>query len=182
MLSYFRCVDNLNTVKKIVTYHIRYSLLHTLARKHKCSIKKVLEMYSKEIKDNGRRGEIVSFINSVVVTNLKKDFLSESEDLRDPYAELNRSYMSLQRAAISAKKCAVKGCTNKDIELHHARRLFRNIDKTGRVVVQGKVKKLSGRIAVESGLKRKQTPFCTKHHQDFHKGIISKKDLDEQWV
>ena len=183
LLSYFRCVDNLNTVKKIVTYHIRYSLLHTLARKHKCSIKKVLEMYSKEIKDNGRRGEIVSFINSVVVTNLKKDFLSKSEDLRDPYAELNKSYMSLQRAAISANKCAVKNCNETDnIEVHHIRKLFRNIDKTGRVVVQGKVKKLSGRLAVESGLKRKQIPFCTKHHQDWHKGIISSKDLDEQWA
>jgi Type II intron maturase len=54
LLSYFRCVDNLSTIKKIVTYHLRYSLLRTLARKHKCSIKKVLEMYSKEIKAGER--------------------------------------------------------------------------------------------------------------------------------
>lgn len=83
LLSYFRCTDNLNTIKKIVTYHLRYSLLHTLARKHKCSIKKILEIYGKEIKADGRQNKIVSFINSVTVTNLKKDFLSQ--DIQNPY-------------------------------------------------------------------------------------------------
>lgn len=181
LLSYFRCADNLNTVKKIVTYHLRYSLLHTLAHKHKCSIKKVLEMYSKEIKANGRQGKIVSFINSVVVTNLKKDFLSKN--IRNPYSELNKSYMNLQRAAISANQCAVKNCNEIDnIEVHHVRKLFRNIDKTGKVVVQGKVKKLSGRLAIESALKRKQIPFCPKHHKDWHKRIISNTDLDKPWA
>jgi len=181
LLSYFRCADNLNTVKKIVTYHLRYSLLHTLARKHKCSLKKVLEMYCREIKANGKQGKVVSFINSVTVTNLKKDFLSN--DLRNPYSELNKSYMSLQRAAISANKCAVKDCNEIDnIEVHHVRKLFRNIDRTGKVVVQGKAKKLSGRLAIESALKRKQIPLCPKHHKDWHKGIISNIDLDEPWV
>jgi len=181
LLSYFRCVDNLNTIKKIVTYHLRYSLLHTLAHKHKCSLKKVLEMYSKEIKAKGRQGKVVSFINSVVVTNLKKNFLSK--DLRDPYSNLTKSYMSLQRAAISANECAVKNCTETDnIEVHHIRKLFRNIDKTGKVVIQGRAKKLSGRIAAESALKRKQIPFCPKHHKDWHNGIICKTDLDEPWV
>ena len=181
LLSYFRCVDNLNTVKKIVTYHLRYSLLHTLAYKHKCSIKKILEMYSKEIKADGRQGKTVSFINSVIVTNLKKDFLSK--DVRNPYSELYKSYVNLQRAAISANQCAVKNCNEvNNIEVHHVRKLFRNIDKTGNVVVQGKVKKLSGRIAIESALKRKQIPFCPKHHKDWHREIISNIDLKEPWA
>lgn len=181
LLSYFRCVDNLNTIKKIVTYHLRYSLLHTLARKHKCSIKKILEMYSKEIKADGRQNKVTSFINSLTVSNLKKDFLSK--DLKNPYSELTKSYLSLQRAAISANKCAVKGCNESyNIEVHHVRKLFRNVDKTGKVVIQGKAKKLSGRLGVESALKRKQIPFCRKHHKDWHKGIISNVDLEEPWV
>lgn len=181
LLSYFRCVDNFNTIKKIVTYHLRYSLLHTLAHKHKCSIKKVLEIYSKEIKTNGRQGKVVSFINSIAVTNLKKDFLSKN--LRNPYSNLTKSYISLQRAAISANKCAVKNCAETDnIEVHYVRKLFRNIDRTGKVVIQGRAKKLSGQLAMESALKRKQIPFCPKHHKDWHNGVISKIDLDEPWV
>ena len=138
-------------------------------------------MYSKEIKADGRQGKTVSFINSVVVTNLKKDFLSK--DVRNPYSELYKSYVNLQRAAISANQCAVKNCNEvNNIEVHHVRKLFRNIDKTGNVVVQGKVKKLSGRIAIESALKRKQIPFCPKHHKDWHREIISNIDLKEPWA
>nr|YP_010338940.1 putative reverse transcriptase protein [Erythrolobus coxiae]UNJ19012.1 putative reverse transcriptase protein [Erythrolobus coxiae] len=118
LLSYFSCVDNLNTIKKIVTYHLRYSLLHTLACKHKCSIKKVLEMYSKEIEVNGRKGKVVSFINSVVVSNQQKKFLIKN--LRNPYSNLKKSFISLQRAKISHNKCAVKSCSEiNDIHKHH---------------------------------------------------------------
>lgn len=181
LLSYFRCADNLNTVKKIVTYHLRYSLLHTLAHKHKSSLKKILDIYSKEIKTDGRKGKIVSFINSVAVDNLKKNFLVK--DIRNPYNELTKSYLSLQRAAISANKCAVKNCNVIDnIEVHHVRKLYRNVDKTGKIVIQGKAKKLSSRLAIESTLKRKQIPLCPKHHKDWHNGILSKTDLDEQWA
>jgi group II intron reverse transcriptase/maturase len=181
LLSYFRCVDNLNTIKKIVTYHLRYSLLHTLAHKHKCSIKRVLGMYGKEIKATGKHGKEVSFINSIFVTNLKKEFLCK--ELRDPYANLSRSYISLQRAAISANVCAVKDCNETDnIEVHHIRKLFRNVDRSGRVIIQGKANKLSGRLAMESSLKRKQIPLCPRHHKDWHKEIISKIDLNEQWL
>jgi retron-type reverse transcriptase len=140
LLSYFRCADNLNTVKKIVTYHLRYSLLHTLARKHKCSVKKILEMYSKEIKVDGKQNKVISFINSVTVTNLTKDFLFK--DLQNPYFEITKSYLSLQRASIFANKCAVKSCSE-------------NVDKTNKVVIQGKTKKLSGGVNAESVFKKK---------------------------
>jgi group II intron reverse transcriptase/maturase len=165
LLSYFRCVDNLNTIKKIVTYHLRYSLLFTLAHKHKCSIKKILDTYGKNIKTMGRHGKEISFINSVFVTNLKKEFLCK--ELHNPYTNLSRSYISLQRAAISANVCAVKDCNiTDDIEVHHIRKLFRNVDRSGKVVVQGRTNKLSGRLAMESSLKRKQLPLCSNHHKD----------------
>jgi Type II intron maturase len=138
LLSYFRCVDYLNAIKKIVTCRLRYSLLSTLARQHKCSIKKVLGMYCKEIKASGKVGKVVSFTDIAAVTNLKKDFLSK--DLWDSYSNLTKSYISLQRAAISAKECTVKNCTDtNNIEMYHVRKLFRNVDKTGKIVIQGGV-------------------------------------------
>jgi Type II intron maturase len=134
LLSYFRCVDNLNTIKKIVVYHLRYSLLHTLARKHKCSIKKVLEMYSKEIKAGGKQGKVVSFINLVAVTHLKTNFLFK--DLVNPYSNLTKSYINLQRASISTIRCAVKTCFEIDsIEVRNVRKLFYSIDRAGNLVI-----------------------------------------------
>jgi hypothetical protein len=156
-------------------------LLHTLAHKHKCSIKKILTTYGKEIKSEGRSGKEVSFINSVVVTNYQKEFLCKG--LRDPYINLNKSFISLQRAAISANACAVKNCQEtSNIEVHHIRKLFRSVDNSGIVLVKGRTKKLFGQLAVESSLKRKQIPFCPKHHKDWHNGLITKTDLDKQWL
>lgn len=73
LLSYFRCVDNFNTIKNIVTYHIRYSLLRTLAHKHKCSTSKILTTYTKKISAIGRNGKETCFINSVKSLIWKKN-------------------------------------------------------------------------------------------------------------
>lgn len=49
-LSYYRCVDNLNSVKGLVNYFLRYSLLATLSGKHKLtSTKAALKKFGKEI-------------------------------------------------------------------------------------------------------------------------------------
>lgn len=162
LLSYFRCSDNLNTIKKIVTYHLRYSLLHTLAKKHKSSISKILESYGKQISFKSPNGHDISFINSVEVTNINKEYLVKS--VKDPYSKIHRTYLSLQNAAISRHECAIKDCVeNTNIEVHHVRKLFRNT-YNGITVVKGKGVKLKGIQAIESALKRKQVPLCNKHH------------------
>ena len=98
LLSYFRCVDNFNTIKKIITYHIRYSLLRTLAHKHKCSTIKILDIYSKDIKAISRHNKEISFISSVEVSHMKKDFLIKN--VQDPYVTISKSFINLQKAAI----------------------------------------------------------------------------------
>lgn len=44
--NYYSCSDNIWEVKKILNWLLRYSLLRTLAIKHKFSIKKCIQMYS----------------------------------------------------------------------------------------------------------------------------------------
>jgi len=89
ILSYFRCADNINTIKKIITHHIRYSLLHTLARKHKCSLKKILTIYNKKIESLEKHNKKISFINSIEVSNLKKEFLIKKN--YDPYKSMSKT-------------------------------------------------------------------------------------------
>jgi len=171
ILSYFRCVDNINILKKIITYQIRYSLLHTLAHKHKCSLKKILETYSKEIKALNKHKKEVSFINSVEVTNMKKEFLIKK--IQDPYKSMSKTYIDLQKATISIHHCTIKICNEtKKIKLHHTRKLFRNIDKFEKIIIESEAKKLSSRLSIKSSLKRKQIPLCSKHCKDLHNQII----------
>lgn len=99
LFSYFRCVDNINTIKKIITYHIRYSLLLTLAHKHKSSLKKVLNFYGKEIKTLNNYNKKVSFINSIEITSKKKKFLTKK--IRDPYNTMSKSYTNFQQILLS---------------------------------------------------------------------------------
>lgn len=88
-----------------------------MAHKHKCSIKKILETYGKEIKTSGKNNEEVFFINSVEVANIEKKFLIK--ETNDPYETLLKTYTNLQRVAISVQKCAIKGCKlKKKVEVH----------------------------------------------------------------
>lgn len=49
LMSYFRCATNINKLKEIIAYHLRYSLIYTLMNKHKLSsVKSVLEIYGKK--------------------------------------------------------------------------------------------------------------------------------------
>lgn len=91
LLSYFRCVDNFNIIKKIVTYHIRYSLLRTLAHKHKCTSTKILAIYGKKIESTWKHNKRISFISSIEVSSMKKDFLIT--EIKDPYITISKSFL-----------------------------------------------------------------------------------------
>jgi hypothetical protein len=48
ILRYYRCAHNLSELKKQLIYQMRYSLFMTLAVKHRCSIKKIINLYGKD--------------------------------------------------------------------------------------------------------------------------------------
>ena len=46
-LNYYKLAVNFHEVKKLVDYHMRWSLLHTLAGKHKKKIYQIIKQYGK---------------------------------------------------------------------------------------------------------------------------------------
>lgn len=79
------------------------------------------------------------------------------ENIEKPIAKL-----SIPRSLF--EDCAVIGCENKDIEVHHVRAL--NREKHGfkvETIGIGK-KRISGPSMIQSALARKQIPLCKKHH------------------
>ena len=74
ILNSFSCCDNLGDIKKIINYHIKWSLLHTLAAKHKTTIRKVLnEVYPNlKIKHNNN---FIQYISKDQLIKMKKVFL-----------------------------------------------------------------------------------------------------------
>lgn len=89
--------------------------------------------------------------------------VSYLNDLDKPITKLSISKV------LFSQQCAVKGYTNKDIEVHHVRALQRS--KHGYLMesIKSKNKSLKGSSKVKSALNRKQIPLCRSHHANWHK-------------
>ena len=48
-LNYYRCCSNFSRVKSYVDYFVRWSAIHTLAKKHRSSCREIISKWSKNI-------------------------------------------------------------------------------------------------------------------------------------
>ena len=184
-LNYYKPASNFHGVKKLVDYHMRWSLIHTLAGKHKKKVHQIIKIYGKAPKVvleeiDGKDKVLAAFLTSNEVNHRSRGFnksfdpISYLEDLDRPIAKL-----SIPKALFS-QKCAVIGCKNKDIEVHHVRALQRV--KHGYLVesIKSKNKSLRGSSKIESALNRKQIPLCREHHVQWPK--LDKSQIDEFYL
>lgn len=166
-LSFFRCVDDFSYVKKRLHWYFRFSLVSTLKAKFKLGGRnKVFEKYSKKLKCLDLKNKEVSFVSESYISGLKREFLTEPL-VEDPDLYLNKTWISTTLKPFAFDQCAVKGCNNKDIEIHHVRNLHR-ADSNKVVVIEGKRKKLKGWEALLSAQRAKQLPLCSEHHKLIH--------------
>lgn len=143
LLSYFRCCDNLRKVIDFVDFQLRYSLGYTLKNKHKeSSIRQIFKKYGRNLEIVITGNYSTSFIDSIELRKTKKKFLTF---VTDPYIKLNYIYRSFSCTNIFNNECAIVDCLVKEnIEIHHIKKLYRNINYSGctTVVSAGKSKKL----------------------------------------
>jgi hypothetical protein len=127
LLLYFQCADNCATVKKIVNYHIRHSLLYTLARKHKCSTVNVLKKYGNIIKTVTKQKKEFSFISSTEILNKNKSLLTK--DIQNSYSAVSK-YILNQRYGVK------KNSKTRSTNIYYNKKLYSNVFR--------KLKKISG--------------------------------------
>jgi len=188
LLEYYRPANNFHEVKKAVDYHMRYSLIHTLAGKHTKKVHEIIEQYgitpSVHI-PSGRSGEtykLSGYLTSAEIQQKTRGF-SVKED-PGKYRELfNSPIAKLSLPKQLYKKCAVKECPETRIEVHHVRKLERKVK--GYVVISVKSKKDRTKDpleTIESALTRKQIPLCKKHHDALHAGKFNPETLDKEYI
>jgi hypothetical protein len=169
-LNYYRPATNYHAVKKLVDYHMRWSLIHTLAGK---SLKKVHQKISElgktpklTIKENGKDVILSQFLTPNDINHKTRGFITSydpikyKDDLEKPIIKL-----SIPKA-LFADSCAVEGCEAHDIEVHHVRSLIRK--RRGYIIesIKNHGKRIKGLAMIESALSRKQIPLCKKHHTE----------------
>lgn len=183
-LNYYRPAVNYHEVKKLVDYHLRWSLIHTLAGKHTTKIHQIISLYGKSpkvvLEFNGKIHELASFLTPNEINHRTRGF-TKSCDVYHYLEDLNKPLVKLSiPKALFAGKCAVNECTNRDIEVHHVRALRRT--KKGFLVefIKSDNKTLKGSVMVESALLRKQIPLCREHYKEWHK--LNPQDIDNKYL
>jgi retron-type reverse transcriptase len=183
-LNYYRPAANFHEVKKLSDYHLRWSLLHTLAGKHTTKVHEIIKSYGKtpkvELESNGKFHELASFLTPNNINHRTRGF-TKSRDVYHCLGDLDMPLVKLSiPKALFAGKCAVLDCANTDIEVHHVRSLRRT--KKGYAVesIKSGKKTLKGSAMVESALSRKQIPLCREHHKEWHR--LSPKEIDSKYL
>ncbi|KAG0621241.1 hypothetical protein M758_3G003800 [Ceratodon purpureus] len=76
LLSYYRCCDNFQKVRRLVDYQVRWAALFTLGSKHGCSAKKIISQFSRGPRILNRKGSVVvEFPSSPYIARMGKRFL-----------------------------------------------------------------------------------------------------------
>ena len=163
ILSYYSCADNFYKVKSIVNYQIRWSIYHTLAKKHKISLRKLFSKYGQEFELKEDLRNIFPLKSRIAA--LKKTFRVKDSPSK-PFDALNQLY--LEKTQLSFTKCSVENCSNSNIETHNTRALKIRIEKNNLSVQTVKGKRVSGWKAYMISKNRKQIALCDIHHDMLH--------------
>jgi len=183
LLNYYCCCQNFYKVKDYVDYMVRWSAIHTLAGKHKSSCKKIIQKHTKNLIIKDEEGHvIVQFVSTVEIKRMRRRFRANvSENVVDTV--LNQIWAKFTRTKFFGIECAVEGCENRDIEMHHVDKIHRLKDQFGNIsVVTKKGRRVSGIEAFKVAVNRKQIPLCKAHHSDLHNGHISFHDINWEYV
>ena len=176
LLNYYRPADNFTSVKSVVE-GLRRSCALSLAIKHKKNLKWSYNTYGLDIRITvGDRTFSLPTIETLAKMN--KEFLIGKNEVGLDIDDLLKKYNSrLKKGGQMFSQCAVSGCTNSDIEIHHIRKLSRKIEKDGKISVLNRSgRRIKSSKALLSAMNRKQLPLCKMHHLLFERGEFSNLD------
>jgi hypothetical protein len=138
-MNFYYIAEDRTTLNELI-YILEYSLAHTLAAKHRLSIKKVYTKYGKPIKvtvNSEEKKKIVKFDRPTSLTaaylNSKYMEISRRNASNDattlPFDPLSAVLYSAKERNILNNPCLICGATE-DIEMHHLRHLKNTKDKS----------------------------------------------------
>jgi hypothetical protein len=109
---------------------MRYSLLFTLAKKHKTSTSKVIQMIGKDASiyiDMGNQlKKVVSFLSSSFINNQATGFSKISNFMIDSNT-LNKPLFKIPIPKLLHHECQIKGCVKSNVKIFHIRALHKKI-------------------------------------------------------
>ena len=170
-LDFFCCYHNFKMVKTIVTYHLRFSCILTLAEKHESIKHEAIKHYTKDLKVFDLNGTEEVFFPTEREVKMMGD-----QNLSDPRPVDGALSLALIRLASDEPSCSCIAhfCERMDTVFYQVRLLENRLNVNPSV----EDKWVPGMGAIHESLNRKCLPLCSNHINDLYIGKITLQDID----
>ncbi|GAB4845293.1 hypothetical protein Ancab_038702 [Ancistrocladus abbreviatus] len=155
-LDFFCCCHNFKMVKTVVTYHLRFSCLLTLAEKHEATKRETIRHYTKDLKVLDLNGNEEFHFPTEREVKRMGDY-----SLSDPKPVDGALTLALIRLAYDAPShtCIAHFCDKRDTVIYRIRLLQNQLN----VDPLDEKKWVAGLGAIRSSLHGKCLPLCADH-------------------
>ncbi|XP_027365690.1 nuclear intron maturase 3, mitochondrial isoform X2 [Abrus precatorius] len=155
-LDFFCCCHNFKTVKTIVTYHVRFSCILTLAEKHESTKREVIKHFTKDLKVYDVNGN-----HEVHFPTEREVKMMGDRNLSDPKPVDGALSLAIVRLASNEppSPCIAHFCDKTTTVFYRVHLLQNSLN----VNPLEKEKWVQGMGAIHECLNRKCLPLCTDH-------------------
>ncbi|KAK0596338.1 hypothetical protein LWI29_014741 [Acer saccharum] len=170
-LDFFCCCHNFKMVKIVVSYHLRFSCILTLAEKHESTKREAIKHFTKDLKVTDMEGN-----EDVYFPTEREVKMMGDKSLSDPKPVDGVLSLALIRLASDepSHSCVTHFCDRNDTIMHRIRLLQNRMN----VNPLDDEKWVRGMGAIHDGLNRKCIPLCSDHISDLLLGKITLQDID----
>ncbi|XVE52419.1 hypothetical protein DITRI_Ditri02bG0120500 [Diplodiscus trichospermus] len=170
-LDFFCCCHNFKMVKTVVSYHLRFSCILTLAHKHESTKTEAIKHYSKDLKVSDMNG------NKEVYFPTEKDVkMMGDKNLSDPKPVDGAMSLALIRLASNepSHSCVAHFCDSFDTITYRVRLLQNHLNMNP----LDEAHCVKGMGAIHGTLHQKCLPLCADHINDLYMGKVTLQDID----
>ncbi|XP_019428696.1 PREDICTED: uncharacterized protein LOC109336509 [Lupinus angustifolius] len=170
-LDFFCCCHNFRMVKTIVTYHLRFSCILTLAEKHESTKREVIKHFSKDLKVYDMNGNVeVHFPTEREVKMMGRGNLSDPKPVDGAL-----SLVVIRLASDEPPSNCIAHFCDKTTTVFYRVHLLQNTSNTKPLEND---KWVQGMGTIHESLHRKCLPLCHDHVHDLYMGRITLQDID----
>ena len=157
-------------VKTVVTYHLRFSCILTLAEKHESTKREAIKHCTKDLKVSDFNG------NEVYVPKEREVKMMGDQNLFDPRSVDGALSLALIMLASDGPSCSSIGHFYDSMDtVYYQVYLLQNRLNVNPSVEDKWVSRMG---AIHESLNRKCLPFCSHHINDLYMGNITLQDID----
>ncbi|KAH6819356.1 RNA-directed DNA polymerase [Perilla frutescens var. frutescens] len=170
-LDFYCCCHNFRSVKIVISYHLRFSCILTLAEKHEATKLATIRHFTKDLKVSGADGAEEVYFPSEREIKMMGD-----RNLWDPKPVDGAITMALIRLASDEPhhRCTAHFCSKTDTAFYRIHLLQNHLH----VNPLDEKKWVRGMGAIHDSLQRKCAPLCPDHISEVYMGRLTLQDLD----